>query len=171
MQRCRKYLSLPRMVSPTLPPTASAAVGARSLLWITRKLQFTVPKAVTDQYGTRLGDELQWIAAGEAIHVIPAEKNNLKLFSGKKVDRQDRARVPKHQVLVYRCTGEEPVSECNRPLVSCSTSRKVFTLSMLGTLLNPSFLNGPFSPRQIRVFCNGFCGTSLAIWCRWSATI
>jgi len=44
---------------------------------VTSKLQLTVPKAIADQYGIRPGDELQWIAAGEAIHVIPGGRNNL----------------------------------------------------------------------------------------------
>jgi len=44
---------------------------------LTNKLQLTVPKAIADQYGIRPGDELQWIAAGEVIHVIPAGKNSL----------------------------------------------------------------------------------------------
>jgi len=43
---------------------------------VTSKLQLTVPKVIADQYGIRPGDELQWIAAGEAIRVIPAGKNN-----------------------------------------------------------------------------------------------
>jgi AbrB family looped-hinge helix DNA binding protein len=43
---------------------------------VTSKLQLTVPKAIADQYGIRPGDELQWIAAGEAIRVILAGKNN-----------------------------------------------------------------------------------------------
>ena len=74
---------------------------------VTSKLQLTVPRAIADQYGIRPGDELQWIAAGEAIRVIPAEKINLngqertvksdwissiKLRSGKGVDRRKRAR-------------------------------------------------------------------------------
>jgi len=44
---------------------------------VTSKLQLAVPIAIADQYGIRPGDELQWIAAGEAIRVIPAGKNNL----------------------------------------------------------------------------------------------
>jgi len=44
---------------------------------VTSKLQLTVPKAIADEYGIRPGDELQWIAAGETIRVIPAGKNNL----------------------------------------------------------------------------------------------
>ena len=44
---------------------------------VTSKLQLTVPKAIADQYGIRPGDQLQWIAAGDAIHVIPLGKNKL----------------------------------------------------------------------------------------------
>ena len=44
---------------------------------VTSKLQLTVPKAIADQYGIRPGDELQWVAAGEVIRVIPAGKNTL----------------------------------------------------------------------------------------------
>jgi len=41
---------------------------------VTSKLQLTVPKVIADQYGIRAGDELQWIAAGEVIRVIPPGK-------------------------------------------------------------------------------------------------
>ena len=41
---------------------------------VTSKLQLTVPKAIADQYGIRPGDELQWVAAGEAIRVVLAGK-------------------------------------------------------------------------------------------------
>lgn len=37
---------------------------------VTSKLQLTVPKAIADEYGIRPGDELQWVAAGDAIRVI-----------------------------------------------------------------------------------------------------
>jgi AbrB family looped-hinge helix DNA binding protein len=39
---------------------------------VTSKLQLTVPKTIADQYGIRAGDELEWVAAGEVIRVIPA---------------------------------------------------------------------------------------------------
>jgi len=39
---------------------------------VTSKLQLTVPKAIADRYGIRPGDELEWIAAGDSIRVIPA---------------------------------------------------------------------------------------------------
>lgn len=43
---------------------------------MTSKLQVTLPKAIADQYGIKPGDELQWIASGEAIYVVPAGNNN-----------------------------------------------------------------------------------------------
>ncbi len=39
---------------------------------VTSKLQVTVPKAIAHQYGIRPGDEIQWVAAGDAIRVVPA---------------------------------------------------------------------------------------------------
>ena len=41
---------------------------------VTSKLQVTVPKALADRYRIRPGDELEWIAAGDSIRVIPADK-------------------------------------------------------------------------------------------------
>ena len=38
---------------------------------VTSKLQVTVPKAIADQYGIRPGDEIEWVAAGETIRVVP----------------------------------------------------------------------------------------------------
>jgi bifunctional DNA-binding transcriptional regulator/antitoxin component of YhaV-PrlF toxin-antitoxin module len=41
---------------------------------VTSKMQLTVPKAIATQYGIRVGDELEWIPAGEAIRVRPAHR-------------------------------------------------------------------------------------------------
>jgi len=38
---------------------------------VTSKLQVTVPKIIADQYGIRPGDEIEWVAAGETIRIIP----------------------------------------------------------------------------------------------------
>jgi AbrB family looped-hinge helix DNA binding protein len=38
---------------------------------VTSKLQVTIPKKIADLYGIRPGDELSWMAAGDAIRVIP----------------------------------------------------------------------------------------------------
>jgi len=42
---------------------------------VTSKLQVTVPKAIANQYGIRPGDELEWVAAGDAIRVVPPGRN------------------------------------------------------------------------------------------------
>ncbi len=38
---------------------------------VTSKLQVTVPKAIADQYGIEPGQELEWLAGGDAIRVVP----------------------------------------------------------------------------------------------------
>ena len=39
---------------------------------MTSKLQVTLPKALATQYGIRAGDEILWVASGDAIRVVPA---------------------------------------------------------------------------------------------------
>jgi AbrB family looped-hinge helix DNA binding protein len=39
---------------------------------VTSKLQVTVPKAIADRYGIRPGDEIEWVAAGDTLRVVPA---------------------------------------------------------------------------------------------------
>jgi AbrB family looped-hinge helix DNA binding protein len=39
---------------------------------VTSKLQVTVPKVIAQRYGIRPGDDIDWVAAGDAIRVIPA---------------------------------------------------------------------------------------------------
>jgi len=38
---------------------------------ITSKYQVTVPKKIADRYRIRPGDDIEWVAAGEVIRVIP----------------------------------------------------------------------------------------------------
>jgi AbrB family looped-hinge helix DNA binding protein len=38
---------------------------------VTSKYQVTLPKAIADQYNIRPGDDIDWVAAGEVIRVIP----------------------------------------------------------------------------------------------------
>lgn len=54
---------------------------------VTSKLQVTVPKVIANQYGIRPGDEVEWIAAGEAIRVVPPGRGLLPL------NRQERLRL------------------------------------------------------------------------------
>lgn len=57
---------------------------------VTSKLQVTIPKAIADRYGIRPGDEIEWVAAGDTIRVVPSGAKpgrldtgtRLKLFDG-----------------------------------------------------------------------------------------
>lgn len=39
---------------------------------VTSKYQVTVPRAIADKYGIHPGDQIDWVAAGEVIRVMPA---------------------------------------------------------------------------------------------------
>jgi len=39
---------------------------------ITSKYQVTVPKVIAEKYGIRPGDEVDWVAAGDVIRVVPS---------------------------------------------------------------------------------------------------
>ena len=41
---------------------------------VTSKYQVTMPKKIAEQYGIRPGDDIDWVAAGEVIRVIPPGK-------------------------------------------------------------------------------------------------
>lgn len=41
---------------------------------VTSKLQVTVPKRIAEAYNIRPGDEIDWVAAGEVIRIIPPGK-------------------------------------------------------------------------------------------------
>ncbi len=64
---------------------------------VTSKLQVTEPKALAEQYGIHPGDEIDWMAAGDAIRVVPAGRREpldmaarLDLFD--EATRRQRAR-------------------------------------------------------------------------------
>jgi AbrB family looped-hinge helix DNA binding protein len=39
---------------------------------VTSKYQVTVPKVIAQRYSIRPGDEIEWIAAGDVIRVVPS---------------------------------------------------------------------------------------------------
>ena len=41
---------------------------------VTSKYQVTVPKRIAERYSIRPGDEIDWVAAGEVIRVVPPGK-------------------------------------------------------------------------------------------------
>ena len=60
---------------------------------MTSKLQLTVPKAIADQYGIRPGDDLEWVAAGEAIRVIPPARGNNRQGRARRLSVRERLRL------------------------------------------------------------------------------
>jgi AbrB family looped-hinge helix DNA binding protein len=54
---------------------------------VTSKFQVTLPKAIADSFNIRPGDDIDWIAAGDVIRVIPPGKH------GVSVDREERLRL------------------------------------------------------------------------------
>jgi AbrB family looped-hinge helix DNA binding protein len=69
---------------------------------VTSKYQVTVPKAVARQYGIQPGDEIDWVAAGDSIRVLPAAKrrpadspeSKLRLFDQATERHRRRHRAP-----------------------------------------------------------------------------
>jgi AbrB family looped-hinge helix DNA binding protein len=67
---------------------------------VTSKYQVTVPKAIAEQYRIRPGDDIDWVAAGDVIRVIPSgrqaapedRESRLHLFD-QATERHRRRRV------------------------------------------------------------------------------
>ena len=58
---------------------------------VTSKLQVTIPKAIADQYGIQPGDEIDWVAAGEGIRVVPMKAERASGDVTTKLKRFDEA--------------------------------------------------------------------------------
>jgi bifunctional DNA-binding transcriptional regulator/antitoxin component of YhaV-PrlF toxin-antitoxin module len=48
--------------------------SGRRMARVTSKYQVTVPRTIAEKYHIRPGDEIDWVAAGEVIRVIPPGK-------------------------------------------------------------------------------------------------
>jgi AbrB family looped-hinge helix DNA binding protein len=67
---------------------------------VTGKFQITLPKKLVDTYGIRIGDEVELVASGEVIAIVPAGasrprlsvEERLRLFD--EATRRQRAREP-----------------------------------------------------------------------------
>lgn len=65
---------------------------------VTSKLQVTVPKAIADRFGIQPGDEIEWVAEGNAIRVIPQSETvgsldlEARLLSFDEATRRQQAR-------------------------------------------------------------------------------
>jgi AbrB family looped-hinge helix DNA binding protein len=54
---------------------------------VTSKYQVTVPRAIAEKYRIRPGDDIDWVAAGDVIRVIPPGNGNIA------EDRESRLRL------------------------------------------------------------------------------
>jgi AbrB family looped-hinge helix DNA binding protein len=41
---------------------------------VTAKLQLTLPKRLAEEYGIKPGDEVEFVAAGDVIHLVPGRR-------------------------------------------------------------------------------------------------
>jgi AbrB family looped-hinge helix DNA binding protein len=58
---------------------------------VTSKRQVTIPKAIADQYGIAPGDEIEFVAAGDAIRVRPPAVIAPQLDPDRRLRRFDQA--------------------------------------------------------------------------------
>jgi len=64
---------------------------------VTSKLQVTLPKALADQYGIAPGDQIEWVASGEAIKVRPLRNAPPMSNSQSRLRLFDRATMRQNQ--------------------------------------------------------------------------
>lgn len=74
---------------------------------VTSKYQVTVPKVIADKYRIRPGDDIDWVAAGDVIRVIPRGRQPVSL------DRQSKLRLfdastERHRRRAAACKTKEP---------------------------------------------------------------
>lgn len=58
---------------------------------VTSKLQVTIPKAIAQRYGIEPGTEVDWLAAGEAIRVVPPSAHPRAADRGRRLALFDAA--------------------------------------------------------------------------------
>jgi len=58
---------------------------------VTGKFQITLPKRLVDAYGIRVGDEVEVLAAGESISIIPARTQTAVLSAEERLRHFDQA--------------------------------------------------------------------------------
>jgi AbrB family looped-hinge helix DNA binding protein len=68
---------------------------------VTSKLQVTIPKAIAERYAIVPGDELEWVAADDAVRVVPlkaplrarSSSERLELFDAATKRQRERERL------------------------------------------------------------------------------
>ena len=83
---------------------------SKDMAKVTSKLQVTVPKALADRYGIRPGDEIEWLASGDVIRVVPPGKKIETMSPAERLRRFDLATVRQRK----RNRRPQPTSTQNR---------------------------------------------------------
>jgi AbrB family looped-hinge helix DNA binding protein len=58
---------------------------------VTGKFQITLPRRLVDAFGIRVGDEVELVAAGEVIALVPASAAKLRLSREERLQHFDQA--------------------------------------------------------------------------------
>ncbi|MBW2734774.1 MAG: AbrB/MazE/SpoVT family DNA-binding domain-containing protein [Deltaproteobacteria bacterium] len=58
---------------------------------MTSKLQITLPKALASKFGIKPGDEIEWRAASDRIHLVPPPAQRHRLSAEERLELFDRA--------------------------------------------------------------------------------
>jgi len=62
-----------------------------SMTRVTGKFQITLPKRLVDAFGIRVGDEVELVAAGDVIAIVPASAAKLRLSREERLQHFDQA--------------------------------------------------------------------------------
>jgi AbrB family looped-hinge helix DNA binding protein len=64
---------------------------------VTSKFQVTIPRTIADQYGIEVGDELEFVPAGDVIRVVPAEARVERRSATERLELFDAATARQRQ--------------------------------------------------------------------------
>jgi AbrB family looped-hinge helix DNA binding protein len=72
---------------------------------VTSKYEVTIPKRIADTYAIHPGDEIEWVAAGEVIHLVPPRarvlapdrESSLRLFDQATERQRARSVTPRQE--------------------------------------------------------------------------
>jgi AbrB family looped-hinge helix DNA binding protein len=90
---------------------------------VTGKFQITLPKRLVDAFGIRVGDEVELVAAGDAIRIVPANtvrsglstEERLRLFDEATQRMQASAKKKKMPLATDRGWTREELYDRGRP--------------------------------------------------------
>jgi AbrB family looped-hinge helix DNA binding protein len=90
---------------------------------VTSKLQVTVPKVIADRFGIKPGHEIEWLAEGNAIRVLPRSETvesldiaaRLLSFDEATTRQQARNRSRRHEGTADRGWTREELYDRGRP--------------------------------------------------------